>query len=217
MSSNDTTTTDDTLRKRLRDKLGFQSTDADETTEQEATTDTGDDAGSTTEQEGDYEDGEDGDEDDDMEAEAGDETAQEMGAEDAVDLLVDTTEMDRDQAMMFANMLGSAGKAEDGGATGDAEEELSAEADVDAAEVADAAAEAAAETIDQELADRLDDVVTEDDLSDRLESFADTVGEEMQTTVEQALTGETPTPTSSGDSDVSKDDLFGGNSGGDDA
>jgi len=202
--------TDDTLRERLSSRLDFMSADTDteddeSATEQEADSDTtdggaGEDA---TEQEGDYEDGEDDEEDDD--------TEMEMDAGDAVDMLVANTEMDREEAMAFAEALGATGESEDGGSTGDDDGEMSAEADTDdvePAEVAEAAADAASEVVEQELDERLDGVVTESDLDEKLESFADTMVDETETTVEQALTGSTPGPNSSGATDISKADLF---------
>jgi len=208
--SDDTIDTDDTLRNRLRDRLSFNSADgdADEGTEQEGySSDDHDEEDEDTEQEADTDTEQEADGDGDA-----DEAEQEMDGGDAVDMLVANTEMDREEAMAFAEAIGATGGSDDsdGGATGDAEGELSAEAeaDTDPAEVADAAAEAAAEVVDQELDARLDGVVTEDDLDAKLESFADAVGEETKNTIEQALTGETPTPDSSGGSEFSHDDLF---------
>lgn len=203
--SNDANETDDTLRERLSERLDFMSstdTDDDEsTTEQEADSDTTDGGDGATEQEGDYEDDEDDEEDG--------ETEMEMDAGEAVDMLVANTDMDREEAMAFAEALGGgADHDDDGGDTGDDDGEMSAEADVDAAEVADAAAEAASEVVEQELDERLDGVVTEDDLDAKLESFTDTMIDETKTTVEQMATGSTPGPDSAGSTDISKDDLF---------
>jgi len=50
---------------------------------------------------------------------------------------------------------------------------------------------------------------------DEDDSFADAVGEETKNTIEQALTGETPTPDSSGGSEFSHDDLFSNDGSGD--
>jgi len=204
MSDNENS--DKTLRERIRSNLSLQSDDA---------TDEGEDADAETEQEADSEETNPDDEteqeaDEDAGSEDSDATEQEAG--DVVDLLVSNTDMDEEEAMALAEKLGDAGSDsgeddEDGGETADAEGELSAEA---AADVADAAADA----VDQELDERLDGVVTEEDLKEHMESFADTVGEEMASTVEQALAGDTPTPGSDSGTDITKEDLVGGLAGG---
>jgi len=208
MSSN-ATDTDDTLKDRLRDRLDFLSADADDDddgTEQEANSDTTNDDNGTTEQEGDMG----GEDDEENEDDEDDDTEQEMDSGDAVEILVGSTEMDREEAMALTEALAAGASDDDGGETGDAEGELSSEAETenDVEEIADQAADAAADVVEQELDDLREQVVFTDEIEEKLDQFADTMAEETETTVEQALTGSTPAPDSTGSTDIDKSDLF---------
>lgn len=139
------------------------------------------------------------DDDEEEDEEGDDETLADVVSEadnsDVVDILVDTTDMDAEQAMMFVEALDGAGQADsgnkepdvdEGGATGDADGELSAEAEQEAMTAEDLFSD----SVEQQTDDESDDVSKGDLFGERVEKQAEDDG--------------------SADDDVSKDDLFSG-------
>lgn len=208
---------DDRLRQKLRSKAGL---------EQKA--DDGND--SSTAQEGDYGDDEDEDDDDD-------DTEMEMSEEmqEAVQLIAEAADDDVSPAQveeMLQPLFGEDTTDDDTEMAGDADTEADTDTESEAdggdggdeptvdreeivAEARDAAATAATEAVDEALPD--EGVVTEDDLDAKLDDVVDALADETKDVLQKANVGETPTPTATGDSTVTKDDLFSDSDAGGDA
>lgn len=197
---------DDRLRERLRTKAGL---------EQKA--DGGDD--SSTAQEGDYGDDEDEDDDTEMEmseemqeavqliAEASDEDVSPAQVEEMLQPLFgeDTTDDDAEMAANTDTDTESEADGDGGSSDGDGDDPA-----VDAEEVVAEAREAAEAAAEDVISEALPDsgLVTEDDLDAKLDEVVDALADETKDVLQKANVGETPAPTATGDSTVTKDDLF---------
>jgi hypothetical protein len=192
---------DDRLRERLQSKL-----------EQKA--DGGDDGSGSTAQEGDY-----GDDDDEEE----DDTEMEMSEEmqKAVQMIAEASGDDVSPEQveeMLQPLLGEDARDDDAemAANTDTESEADGDgggdADIDREALVAEATEAAEEVVAEALPDS--GLVTEDDLDAKLDDVVDALADETKDVLQKANVGATPTPTATGDSTVTKDDLF-SNSGAD--